>query len=229
MTLTNPKPLGWAFGELLTSAQMNSVATQLPYAIDGNAGGTYANTNPIVLTGDFSARDIGGRNLTTTGNSALGNSSGDVATAQQLSVVHDATVAGTTDVQGLLVHDQAFLDLDLDVTGQVACSSLEVVGPGNVLGQLQFLFKCTAGVLADHAYTTLDAGQIIFVETLPADRTYTFAGSFDAGAWFLFKNRSGTGATLHVNGVDLAGTGQGVLWFYNGANWRFFKLDEIFA
>ncbi len=52
MTLTNPKPLGWAYGEILTSAQMNSVGSQIPYAIDGNAGGTYAPSDPIIIGGD---------------------------------------------------------------------------------------------------------------------------------------------------------------------------------
>ncbi len=52
MTLTNPKGAGWGSGEVLTSTQMNSFGTQLPYAIDGNAGGTYAPSDPIIIGGD---------------------------------------------------------------------------------------------------------------------------------------------------------------------------------
>lgn len=52
MTLTNPKPAGWSTGEILTSAQANSIGTQLPYAVDGNAGGTYAPSDPIIIGGD---------------------------------------------------------------------------------------------------------------------------------------------------------------------------------
>lgn len=51
MTLTNPKPLGWAYGEILTSAQANSIGTQLPYALDGNGGGTYEPSAPIIVGG----------------------------------------------------------------------------------------------------------------------------------------------------------------------------------
>ena len=52
MTLTNPKPLGFAYGEILTSALVNSAFSQLPYAVDGNAGGTYAPSDPIIIGGD---------------------------------------------------------------------------------------------------------------------------------------------------------------------------------
>ncbi len=50
--LTNPKPLGWAYGEILTSAQMNTIASQLPFAIDGAGGGTYAlGATALTITG----------------------------------------------------------------------------------------------------------------------------------------------------------------------------------
>lgn len=49
---TSPKLGGWAFGELLTSAQMNQFNTDHPNAIDGVGGGTYALTAPLILNGD---------------------------------------------------------------------------------------------------------------------------------------------------------------------------------
>ncbi len=52
MTLTNPKPGGHSIGEKLTSPNVDSAFSQLPYAIDGNAGGTYAPTDPIIIGGD---------------------------------------------------------------------------------------------------------------------------------------------------------------------------------
>ncbi|UOF77279.1 long tail fiber proximal subunit [Caudoviricetes sp.] len=52
MTLVNPKPLGWAFGEILTSAQMNSFGTQIIRAVDGTGGGAYTLAAPLSLTGD---------------------------------------------------------------------------------------------------------------------------------------------------------------------------------
>lgn len=51
MTLVNPKPSLWVAQETLTAAQMNSVGTQLPYALDGNAGGSYTPSAQISLLG----------------------------------------------------------------------------------------------------------------------------------------------------------------------------------
>jgi len=45
---------------------MNNLDSQLPYAVDGNAGGTYAPTNPIVINGD--GLDVGGSGLTVGGD-----------------------------------------------------------------------------------------------------------------------------------------------------------------
>lgn len=53
MTLVNPKPATWATGELLTAAQLNLIGTQLPYALDGSAGGTYSPSGHIVLPGAY--------------------------------------------------------------------------------------------------------------------------------------------------------------------------------
>ncbi len=59
MTLVRANPLGWALFEILLSAQMNLIDSQLPSAVDGSGGGLYqltdagAPTNPgtITLTG----------------------------------------------------------------------------------------------------------------------------------------------------------------------------------
>jgi len=49
MTLARANPLGWAYNEELTSAQMNALDSQLPYALDGGAGGIYAPTDYIEI------------------------------------------------------------------------------------------------------------------------------------------------------------------------------------
>lgn len=59
MTLTDPTSgAGYAFGEILPSADMTTIATQLPRALDGNLGGTYTPTAPIDLAGDFGFGDV---------------------------------------------------------------------------------------------------------------------------------------------------------------------------
>lgn len=64
MTLTRVKPADWSTGETLTSAQMNAIDVQLPYALDGNAGGTYAPSGQII---------IGGSGFACTGASSFSN------------------------------------------------------------------------------------------------------------------------------------------------------------
>jgi hypothetical protein len=49
--LTNPKPLGHATGEKLSSTNVDAAFAQLPYAIDGNAGGAYTPSAPITIGG----------------------------------------------------------------------------------------------------------------------------------------------------------------------------------
>lgn len=42
---------GWAFGEILTSFQMNQLNTDFPFAINGRDGGTYNPTAAIIIGG----------------------------------------------------------------------------------------------------------------------------------------------------------------------------------
>lgn len=51
MTFVRANPAGWALFELLTSAQMNVIDSQMPYALDGQSGGSYAPTDAIILDG----------------------------------------------------------------------------------------------------------------------------------------------------------------------------------
>lgn len=75
--LVDPKAgIGYAFGEKLPSAHVNTVWNQQPDAIDGIAGGTYAGTNVLTLSGAF-AMEIS-RTLALTGNVDLDGCSAEV-------------------------------------------------------------------------------------------------------------------------------------------------------
>lgn len=52
MTLTAAKSGGWATEDLLSSAQMNALQTELLKAVDGAGGGTYTLSAPLIFTGD---------------------------------------------------------------------------------------------------------------------------------------------------------------------------------
>lgn len=49
--MVRAKPASWALGEVLTSAQANTIDSQLPSAIDGTGGGTYTPGFGIVIGG----------------------------------------------------------------------------------------------------------------------------------------------------------------------------------
>ncbi len=49
MAFSRIKPAGWAFGEILTSAHLNSLDTDHAKAIDGTGGGTYALATSLTL------------------------------------------------------------------------------------------------------------------------------------------------------------------------------------
>ncbi|MEE9395192.1 MAG: hypothetical protein V3W41_22095 [Planctomycetota bacterium] len=51
MAFTRVKPAGWAVNEILTSAQMNALDINTAFAVDGNAGGTYAPSTLIDMNG----------------------------------------------------------------------------------------------------------------------------------------------------------------------------------
>jgi hypothetical protein len=51
VSLTALKVAGWAFGEILTSAQMNHLNTDYPTILDGAGGGDYAPTAPVRIDG----------------------------------------------------------------------------------------------------------------------------------------------------------------------------------
>src|SRR5690349_2130103 len=52
MAFSKVKISGWAFGEILTSAQMNTLDTDHANAVDGAAGGSYVLSAPLAIEGD---------------------------------------------------------------------------------------------------------------------------------------------------------------------------------
>lgn len=79
MSLSLTKPSGWAFGELLTSVEMEALDASQAQAIDGTGGGTYTPSATIIING----AGLKVNNLTVTGtltllgNETIGNSPTD--------------------------------------------------------------------------------------------------------------------------------------------------------
>jgi hypothetical protein len=89
MSFTSPKPGGWAFGEILTSAQMNTFNTDHPNAIDGLDGGSYDPTSALLIGGMFSPIALSVYNVIAYGATGLG-------VADDLAAIQDAVDACET-------------------------------------------------------------------------------------------------------------------------------------
>ena len=209
MSFSRAKPAGWAFGEILTSAQQNQIDTNQANAVDGVDGGTYNLSAPLSILGDTVTFDTV---VVTDFLSVPAATVGTLLTAADASITDD-----------LAVGDDATIGGDLGVTGAITAAGTHLLGP------TAFRFKTVIAADADTSITSANAGSVYFVETLTTNRVYTFSGAFTAGQWFLFKHRASGGATLSFNLGGAIDIQEAILWIYNGTAWRFLMLSEVAA
>lgn len=157
MTLTNPKPLGFAYGEILTSAHVNSAFAQLPYALDGNAGGTYAPSAPLIING--SGLQVGGSGFTSEATasrvcrvSLTGTNVASAAKFDIASVINDAgytidTGADTIAVPttGLYLYAWTMLVTNDDATNPRRCDFIVDLNGSEVARVTGIRYSATVG------------------------------------------------------------------------------------
>lgn len=156
---------GWAFGEILTSAQMNQLNTDFPFALNGRDGGSYAPSSAIV---------IGGSGLSVTAfaslsaNVELGTNASNTLTVHSVSTfLHLVTASG-----GLDVFDGIFTDT-LSSSGDIATSgNLSVSGVSHLSGVTCAALTSSAGVLC----TALTASSAATVAAISCSGTALFDG-----------------------------------------------------
>lgn len=96
MTFSLVKPGGWAFGELLTSAQMNALDTDHANAVDGNQGGSYSLAAPLSIGGDeVTISDLVAPNV-----SGVTTFANDIHLQDDIFVDGDAALSGDLGVDG---------------------------------------------------------------------------------------------------------------------------------
>ena len=174
MTLVNPKPLGWAFGELLTSAQMNSFGTQIIRALDGTGGGSYTLASPLIIGGSSvqitnltaSVANVTSLSVTAAAVFALDvNVTGDVfaddiVTVDDITAGGDITVAGVATLNGNVTLGNAIADT-------VTLNAILAMGSGHVRRRI------SAGADADGTYGPKDWDVVRRGASLAANRSYT--------------------------------------------------------
>jgi hypothetical protein len=183
MVLVNVKPLGFAYGEILTSVQMNSVTSQLPNAVDGIGGGAYVLANPLSITGDVVTFD------TITVPSVVGNTtfSADVTVNDDIFVLDSVFVTGSVEVgASLQVAGTAYLNSNLSVAGALI-TPMTTSGTGRITKRL-----LVPGPNLDASLGPKDY-DIVMAVTVSATRAYTIddTGAVN-GDTMLFRNQSGS-------------------------------------
>lgn len=95
MTATDPTSgVGYSFGEVLPSAHMTTIATQLPDLIDGDGGGSYAPSAVINIAG------AGLNNVTLASGATL--SGGAATISSDVTQSGDVTLSGDTTMTGAM-------------------------------------------------------------------------------------------------------------------------------
>lgn len=115
MSFSRAKSAGWAFGELLTSTQMNTIDLNQSRALDGNAGGTYTPSAAV---------DIGNAGLKLTGTGHVIPASG------QLTVQNNGDIVVNSGGQ---VSWQSGADLLVLAGATLALSGLMTIPTGGAI------------------------------------------------------------------------------------------------
>jgi hypothetical protein len=171
MTLTAVKPGGWDVEEVLTSDQMNALQVELLKAIDGEGGGTYTLTAPLVLDGEAvqfaaTATVLDGAALELDDGATLVANDGaaiEVADGAELNVedggelnVRDGGRIDVEDGAGLHLDAGSECDIDTDVD-LAAAATLVLHGTINALSGAEVNLQSGAALHAfDGSLVTLD-------------------------------------------------------------------------
>lgn len=197
MTLVNPKPAGYAFGEKLPSAHVNSVWSQLVYAIDGNAGGTYAPSSAIV---------IGGSGLQVTGSCQVSGplvASGVVTLGD--SALDAIAISGTAVFAPAVTFQNGFT---VSAGGFAVTAGLATFGAGITVSA--GLTTLGAGLLVSSGGLTVTAGGLTVDAgggTITGGLTL-IGGTFSAGSGSFSSTATFNGDVAVNNPLTLGGDGR---------------------
>lgn len=246
MTLFDPTGgTGISYGQSVTHENFTDCFKQLPFALDGNAGGTYAPSVAITIGGS-------GLHLTTPGifDTWTGNFVNIAALQCTSSTLHDVAVDGAADFTGTLdLHTDATFRNKNAVFKDGGGATIGTIGAGAGLvwtilagftGEVDFQAevvlsgagrirqKVVYGPDTNHTYSEGDATRIV-INTLTSSHDYTLNDAANVGAEITFLNWD---ATYDVIVKDSGGAARGkvpkstvlgvpgsarFMWYFNGA------------
>lgn len=221
--LTNPKPLGFAFGEILTSAQMNSVTSQLPNAVDGIGGGSYALVAPLSITGQLVTLDdlTVADDLIVNGDTVLGNADTDTLTVVATAAFNNSLTAGSSSADALTVNATSTFNSPITLNDTITCGNININGDaalGNAVGDtatLNAILAIGTGRIRTKAISQASGGALdvagyrhVKITGSALNTAISFTGAADDD-WFTVYNSSVNTQTLSgiVSGTLVAGEG----------------------
>lgn len=202
MSFSRVKVAGWAFGEILTSSQMNTLDVDHANAIDGLNGGSNTLVAPLSIGGNTVTIDtLATVTFSTTGNATIGNAAGDVllvnATTSfqaDMQAAQDLQVLGNAEIQtDLEVQQDALVGGNLQVTQNAVVTDNLTVN-GRIIGNTR-----ETAIDLPNLDTSVDVTlyrNIRSSTTVTTTRVVTLTGSVGDGDWFIYHNRSGSAQTL---------------------------------
>lgn len=190
MSFSRVKVSGWAFGEVLTSAQMNALDEDHAEAIDGVGGGTYTVTAPLTIEGDNVNLCTDGADICSIGGGATNTLIVNAATDFQRGV---NVSAGSSSIAGAV---------SFASSGSVTLQGpTTVADPMTLFGDGRLVFRPPGTI--NNANGSLVVTTTNFYQcaaaTLSADRVWTIndTGAVD-GDWIIVKNFD-AGFTITIN------------------------------
>jgi hypothetical protein len=179
MSFSPVKPGGWAFGELLTSAQMNALDADHANAIDGNQGGSYTLAAPLSIDGDTVTID----QLTAPNISGVTTFDSDVVVADDVLVGGDLTAPS-------ILGDTTF-SANVGVTATLTADVIHAA--------LAFFNLPASAPVAAHETVDEDSNPIRSYATTGTIYVTTLTAGMPNGKWFWLKVTGAGERTVHDN------------------------------
>lgn len=211
MTLVRAKPSGFGFHDKLTSAQIETIDSQIPDAVDGAGGGTYAPSSAItiggsglIMSGGFTSLGVAqflGSSLTITAPTFIAGAT-EFATTVLFDTTTTLAAAATFEVANTATLHFTSGGL---LRGTMNWATLVINGSAQVDGGLEFASGAILQV--DSGATQTVSGTLVVSGTQTMSGTMALTGKIvlSSSGGLVYRETTGatTNTTYHINDGDV--------------------------
>jgi hypothetical protein len=170
MSFTRAKPSGWVTLDQLTPAQINQIDVNQSNAIDGAAGGEYANTNPIGLAGSLAIRSGGEIVVQSGGNVQVATGAQFISGADLEMAESDIVLDVNSEIKTLNARTNSmFIPLHIVRKFPTTGASFSDIFPTN------WAYVGANGTLLQHLVSVSTEWVVLAVPAIPPSATITRA------------------------------------------------------